>query len=216
MVLLCLEVVEAAVLEGFCAVYVMTTIVALLVPAATLAPAQSDQMAPLEAVWGIAALGYLVGFLLSAVAYSFFFHRCMHNIWAVRDPHAEMPAGMVWAWHFVPIAFLIKPYDGAAQIWRGSMGATGRDETIPALFSVWWAGWLIGILGNQIKNMVMFDAYAEAVSLADYREFAVSFALEGVFIAMLLVSAGALFLMTRRLAEAQKEVGIASAASTFS
>ncbi|MEM8636390.1 MAG: DUF4328 domain-containing protein [Pseudomonadota bacterium] len=176
----------------------------------------ADSMNIVFGAWGLAALAYLSSFFLAVVAYCFFFHRAMHNIWAIRSPHSDMSAGGVWAWHFVPIANLFKPLDGAMEIWRGTMKAVGRPEAIPSMFAIWWVGWLFGTIGNNLAGILAEDAYESAYTLTDYKAIGAPFLMEGAFVMLLVVSAISLLRIVRALSNAQKDLDMALAAQAFS
>lgn len=168
----------------------------------------------LEISWLFSAFGYSIFFATSVISYCFFFHRAMHNIWAIRSPHAEMQAGWVWGWHFVPIALLYKPLEGAMQVWRGSMSAAALNPKVPALFGLWWTTWLVGNAATNISARV--ETENNILGYFDYASSGWIVWLSAVSLFVVGMASAFLFFIVRRISFAQSGLAAGNTADTFS
>lgn len=180
-------------------------------PENALTPGSAAQL--LELAWGVSALFYLFFFALSVISYCFYFHRAMHNVWAIRNPHAEMSAGWVWGWHFVPIALLYKPLEGAMQVWRASMTSAGRPAKVPAVFGLWWTAWLIGNIATNVSATI--ESENQILGLYDYGQDWIVWFSSGALL-VVAVAAFSLLVIVKRISSAQAQVSEGNAADVFS
>jgi len=115
----------------------------------------------IDMVTAVSAIGYLVSLVVCFVLVGRFTFRAMKNLHIANAADADMsPTGTI-LWHFVPIAFLFKPYSGVAQIWRGSDNLSGETDDVPGIMSLWWAGWIISLILSNI-SFRMSGGFGEA------------------------------------------------------
>jgi hypothetical protein len=78
----------------------------------------------------------------------------------------EMSISPGWAvgWFFIPLANLVKPYEGMKETWRASHNAAGLfEEAESPVVGWWWGLWIangiVGWVGMQLaRGPVMLDA----------------------------------------------------------
>lgn len=94
-----------------------------------------------EAAAGLVQLASLVACVLVS---SLWLARANANLAARGVALRYSPRG-TWAWYFVPVANLFKPFGAMSEIWRESLAASGSDEGVNAsLPTQWWAAWIVG------------------------------------------------------------------------
>jgi hypothetical protein len=92
----------------------------------------------------------LISFWVSGVIVLRWIYRVNANAHGFADGMSVSPGWNV-GWFFVPVANLIKPFQGVRETWQVSQGSPNwQDEPVPALLRWWWACWLIT---NFIDNV---------------------------------------------------------------
>jgi hypothetical protein len=103
----------------------------------------------LDRATGIALSFQMTSFIIAMIGYGFFYHASMLNAQALEPEHATVSASGMWWWYIVPFANLWKPLEGVMQVWRVMRGRAGQDSTVPWVFALWWASWLVGGMSDQ-------------------------------------------------------------------
>ena len=98
---------------------------------------------------GLALVASTIVMVACIVVVAFWIHRVSANAHALSDDMTISP-GWAVGWYFVPIANLVKPYQGMKEAWMAShFRDNWHGEPTPALLIWWWALWLItNILAN--------------------------------------------------------------------
>jgi hypothetical protein len=78
-------------------------------------------------------------------------YRTNANAHAFSDGLAITP-GWAVGWFFVPIANLVKPYEGVKEVWDVSHELAGRyDEVGSPLLGLWWGLWIATNIGSGVS-----------------------------------------------------------------
>ncbi|MBD60204.1 MAG: hypothetical protein CL808_08815 [Citromicrobium sp.] len=114
---------------------------------------------PLARLYGIAAILFLVVFIVSVVLISMWIYRAHANL---RDRGIELETSPGWAvgWFFVPIMNLFKPFQAMRELWSEShFEADSYGDPAPGDIAAWWACWIIGgILSNVSMRISSYGA----------------------------------------------------------
>ena len=116
---------------------------------------------------------FLVAYIAAAVAFLMWTYRVSKNLAPLGAIGQRFSPGWAVGWWFVPVMFLFRPYQVAAEIWKGSAPEAPREppfawnaERVSKLVAWWWGLWLaanlIGLLGG-------FALGADQVSIRDLR-----------------------------------------------
>jgi hypothetical protein len=95
----------------------------------------------------------------SALVFFFWIHRAYKNLTALGGMNLRHSPGWAIGWFFVPIAYLWKPYQVVAEIWRVSHPVTRAFDsknppaTVPPadLVGWWWAAYIVQSIIGQIS-----------------------------------------------------------------
>lgn len=88
--------------------------------------------------FGLSAIVYLFSLPLYLVLFLMWVHRTNRNA-HVLAPSFDMSPAWAVGWFFVPIASLVKPFEGLEKTWNISTDPTRwRSRDTPALLRVWW------------------------------------------------------------------------------
>ncbi len=102
-------------------------------------------------------LPYLVALLVAAILVIVWTWRARKNIEAFPGAQPALGPGWAIAGWLVPIANLVVPARVVASVARNSMW---RRST-PVLVGVWWAAWLVFIVGDRIVSRSEEQRYAQ-------------------------------------------------------
>lgn len=103
-----------------------------------------------DMIVGLTGVGTFVLFWVSGILVLRWIYRVNANAHTFADSMSVSPGWNV-GWFFVPLANLLKPYQGIRETWQVSQGRPNwPDEPVPALLRWWWALWLIT---NFIDNI---------------------------------------------------------------
>jgi len=162
------------------------------------------------------AVVQLVALVVTVVLFIRWFHRAYRNL-GVLGGLPRYGAGWAIGGWFVPILNLWRPKEIANDIWRGTdpdlppRGApAAKPGRLPALFALWWGGWVIS---NLIDN-VAFRLTLEAEELPELiTSTQVNLLADAVEIAVALTAALVVFRTTRRQEERAARLGADGTAS---
>lgn len=117
---------------------------------------------------GISTLASFLLFVVAATLAGIWIYR-MTQVKRVLAHAPSMTAGWAIGWFFIPIANLVKPFDGVREAWQVSTGTEDWPNTpTPALLRIWWALWLVwSILQNviaRIENALIETGWLLALS----------------------------------------------------
>lgn len=108
-----------------------------------------------DSVYQVVGLLQFALLLVGAVAFIHWLRLVYANLTALGHPDLRFHRGWaIFGW-FVPIISFFRPKQIVNDVWRGSdpIGSSGGEETwrepVPALFGLWWAGWLIANIGSN-------------------------------------------------------------------
>ena len=88
--------------------------------------------------FGLSAIVYLFSLPLYLVLFLMWVHRTNRNA-HVLAPSFDMSPAWAVGWFFVPIASLVKPFEGLEKTWNISTDPTRwRSRDTPTLLRVWW------------------------------------------------------------------------------
>jgi Domain of unknown function (DUF4328) len=103
----------------------------------------------------LAVVPYLVAFVAAAVVVIIWMFRARKNLDAIPGAHRGMGAGWAIGGWFIPFANLVIPYRVMANVARESLG----HSRTPALVGVWWAAWLVSVIGDRIVSRIDTNAF---------------------------------------------------------
>jgi hypothetical protein len=125
---------------------------------------------------GSESAGFVLSFALSALVYAaslpiylvlFFMwiHRTNRNAHLLAPSFDMSPAWAV-GWFFVPVACLVKPFEGVEKTWNISSGSTRwRSLDTPILLRVWWGLFLATNFVALASSLASSDNTAGGQSL---------------------------------------------------
>jgi eukaryotic-like serine/threonine-protein kinase len=145
-----------------------------------------DELLSITELVDLATIVQLVGYVIGAVIFIFWFHRAYSNLPALGVTKPRHGRGWaIGAW-FIPIANLFIPKQLANDVWRagdpelrpGDFGWQSRP--VAAIVHWWWALFLVsGVLANRagqlmensanlgdLRSAVIADALAQAIGIA--------------------------------------------------
>ena len=93
-------------------------------------------------LWRISYFSVIISFLI-------WLNRASKNLPSIGVMEQQFSPGWAIGWWFVPIAYLWKPYQVTAEIWRGSHPDSGYNSP---LLGVWWGAWVIS---NWVLNLIL-------------------------------------------------------------
>jgi hypothetical protein len=117
--------------------------------------------------------------LAAAVAFLIWIYRASRNLRPLGALGQRFSPRWAVGWWFVPIMFLVRPYQVMAEIWRGSAPDVARltpfdwqAETVSALLKWWWALWIVSSIAGIIAAFEespggTLDLLASALTLCD-------------------------------------------------
>lgn len=106
------------------------------------------------------------GTLIPAViAFCLWTHRVATNA-AAWGAQSHMTPGWAVGYYFIPILNLWKPYEGIANVWRGSDPARRDDDApfhsmvgpVPWFFLAWWLTWIASRIPERVATSIFNDA----------------------------------------------------------
>ena len=135
----CLSLIEAAVFPGFAA-------------------SEKIESAP-EAFFAIAtavaALLAVLVFLTTAVLYCVWIYRANQNARALGASEMRFTPGWSVGWFFIPILYLIRPYQAVKEIYRASdpdaEPGAWKDVRVPRVLAWWWGLWILSTFMSQLE-----------------------------------------------------------------
>ena len=107
-----------------------------------------------DIVLGIAALIYIVVFIICAVRFIKWFRRAYFNIEAAGLNIDNSESAAAWSW-FIPIYNLFAPYQIMKEIWIKTQKAyTENIKPMNNLIAMWWGAWVVyNIMEGQIDGI---------------------------------------------------------------
>lgn len=92
----------------------------------------------------VAALAYLLTYLVSAFLVLMWYLRSVRNAHALSNGVETSPKWAIW-WFIIPLVSLWKPYSMTSELWRSSRQPDGwKSLPDPALLRWWWGAVLVG------------------------------------------------------------------------
>ena len=99
--------------------------------------------------------------LVTSTVFATWIYRCGKKL---RDSGVDSleftPASRVW-WFFVPVANLVKPFQGMRELWNASYGTWPYDSN-QSLLSTWWALWIIHSISANFATRFEMGSWAIA------------------------------------------------------
>jgi hypothetical protein len=138
--------------------------------------------------------------LLTWILFGRWIYLAGHNLVEAGYHDLEFtPAARIW-WYAVPLACLVKPFQGMRELWNASHGNRDYSSETAPLVAIWWALWLLsGFVGYGLR------IFASQSGLTwSWIEVALELALAIVAI-----------MMIRRIAEAQTQLSDPRLADVF-
>lgn len=96
----------------------------------------------------VAAMLFLFTFIASGIASLMWTYRAAVNSAALQPSPPRMSPGWSVGWYFIPIAWLWKPYQAMAEIWRRS--ASPAEQSAGGLLGWWWFLWIATSFAGQV------------------------------------------------------------------
>jgi len=129
-----------------------------------------------DIVLGIAALIYIVVFIICAVRFIKWFRRAYFNIEAAGLNIDNSESAAAWSW-FIPIYNLFAPYQIMKEIWIKTQKAyTENIKPMNNLIAMWWGAWVVynimegqidgigaSILGENVEAVAVMSIISSAV-----------------------------------------------------
>lgn len=109
---------------------------------------------------GLALIEFAV-YVATVVIFLMWLYRSHENLLAfgVSRQQLEYSSGWAVGSFFVPFVCLVVPYRGVRETWSKSIpyqSSMFSSPDPPAIFTAWWAAWLIAGFANQIYLRTMF------------------------------------------------------------
>jgi hypothetical protein len=155
---------------GFLLVYLLTSGAQGLLALAALLAATSEDAVLGPALPAVLALLFFVAFFGCTIVVGMWIYRTNAN---AHSFSSEMTITPGWAvgWFFIPLANLVKPYQGVKETWLASHFDGDAGDT--PLVGIWWGLWLVSNvlarLSTQFSDALTptwFDVAAGAVDVA--------------------------------------------------
>lgn len=107
------------------------------------------------------------------ISFVVWFSRSYRNLRALGAEGLEYSPAVAVAWWFVPVVNCWKPFRVALEIWRASDPTAVKNDLAsragmptPALFAIWWMGWLTAlVLDNLVAAPDRVTYQGEIVTL---------------------------------------------------
>lgn len=102
-----------------------------------------------DLIMGLVAFAFTVAFIFATITSLRWVYRLNANSHLLSDDVRISPRWNV-GWFFVPLANLIKPFEGLAQSWHASQVWLQESMSdVPSVMRWWWGFWLVyTIVGN--------------------------------------------------------------------
>jgi len=111
----------------------------------------------------IIALAYYLTFILCAVFFILWFRRAYYNLQAIGISTLHTDSWAAGSW-FIPILNLYRPYQIMAEIWEQTQNRISNNpHESKVLIGLWWGGWVIGSIIDQISDRVGRPGTLEAI-----------------------------------------------------
>jgi hypothetical protein len=137
-----------------------------------------DELDSTDVRQALVALVQVIVFVFTAVMFIRWFKRAYANLRALGVSELRYRVGWaIWSW-LVPFLNLWRPKQIANDIWRGSdaeapadQGTGWQSRSVPALFQLWWGGFVIL---NFLYNAA-FRVQLRADEIPEYSDAAVAY-----------------------------------------
>jgi hypothetical protein len=166
-----------------------------------------SQMAGAEEDRDDAAVFFGLAFIATAVAFLMWTYRAARNLPSLGSFGQRFSPRWAVGWWFVPVMFFFRPYQVAAEIWKGSAPDSAQGHTVDwkagpvsPLLAWWWALWIA-------SNIVGFLAsFAEGESERSIGALQIELLGDAVLIAAAALAVAVVWRTTKRQDERHRRI----------